>query len=68
VETESNFFALLLFSILDYVSRGGSKPATLDFWRAVSELLSMLVGGVPWDSVLKGKGVQESWLLLKKEV
>ena len=27
-----------------------------------------MVGRVPWDSVLKGNGVQEGWLLLKKEV
>ena len=27
-----------------------------------------LVGGVPWDSVLESKGVQDSWSLFKKEV
>ena len=25
-------------------------------------------GGVPWDSVLESKGVQDSWSLFKKEV
>ena len=32
------------------------------------ELFRTLVGRVPWDLVLKGKGVQEGWTLLKKEV
>jgi len=32
------------------------------------ELSRTLVGRVPWDSVLKGKRVQEGCLLLKKEV
>lgn len=31
-------------------------------------MFRVLVGRLPWDSVLKGKGVQEGWLLLKKEV
>jgi len=44
------------FLILGEVRRGGSKTATL------------LVGKVPWDLALKGKGVQEHWSLLKKEV
>jgi len=30
------------------------------------ELFKTLVGRVPWDSVLKSKGVQEGWTLLKK--
>jgi len=57
------------FSILGKVRvEGGSKIATLDFWRADFELFRTLVGGVPWNSVLKGKRIQEGWLLLKKEV
>ena len=35
----------------------GSETATLDFQRADFELFRMLVGRVPWDSVLKGKEV-----------
>jgi len=31
-------------------------------------LFRRLVGGVPWDSVLKSKGVQDGWSLFKKEV
>ena len=40
----------------------------MDFCRADFELFRTLVGRVPWDSVLKSKGVDEGWLLLKKEV
>jgi len=40
----------------------------LDFWRVDLELSKMLIGRLPWDAVLKGKGVQEGWSLLKKEV
>ena len=32
------------------------------------ELFRRLVGGVPWGSVLESKGVQDGWLLFKKEV
>ena len=32
------------------------------------ELFRTLVGRAPWDSDLKGKGVQEGWSLLKREV
>ena len=53
--------------ILGEVRRGTSKTATLDFWRADFELFRTLVGRVSWDSVLKVKGVQEGWSLLKKE-
>jgi len=44
------------------------KTATLNFQRMDFELFRTLVGRVTWDSVLKSKGVQESWSLLKKEV
>jgi len=54
--------------ILGEVRRGGSKTATLDFWRVDSDLFRTLAGRGPWDPVLKGKGVQESGALLKKEV
>jgi len=56
------------FSILGDVRRWGSKTATLDFRKVGFELFRMLIGRVPWDSVLKGKGFQEVWLLLWKEV
>jgi len=48
------------FFILDEVRKGGSKkPATLDFLRVDFEVLRTLIGSIPWDSVQKGKGVQE---------
>ena len=56
------------FSIHGGAWRGNSKTATLDFRRADFELFKRLIGGVPWHSVLASKGVQESWLLFKKEV
>ena len=56
------------FSILGGGSRGNSKTATLDFQRADFELFRRLVGRVPWGSVLESKGVQDGWLLFKKEV
>ena len=54
------------FSVLGEVRRRDSK--TLDFWRADFELFRRLVGRVPWGSVLESKGVQDGWLLFKKEV
>ena len=56
------------FSILGGGTRGNSKTATLDFRRADFELFRRLVGRVPWGSVLESKGVQDGWLLFKKEV
>ncbi|KFQ22405.1 hypothetical protein N332_14875, partial [Mesitornis unicolor] len=41
---------------------------TLDFWRTDFGLFRDLVGRVPWEAVLKGKGVQEGWILFKKEI
>jgi len=32
------------------------------------ELFRTLVERIPWDSVLKGEGLQEGWVLLKKKV
>ena len=56
------------FLILDRVRRGNSKTATLHFQRADFELFRRLVRGVPWESVLESKGVQDGWSLFKKEV
>ncbi|KFQ28363.1 hypothetical protein N332_04074, partial [Mesitornis unicolor] len=41
---------------------------TLDLWRADFGLFKGLVGRIPWEAVLKGKGVQEGWTLFKKEL
>ena len=56
------------FSILGGVRRGNSKTATLSALRKSFELFRRLVGRVLWGSVLESKGVQDGWLLFKKEV
>ena len=56
------------FSILGDVRRVTSKTAILNFQRADSDLFRTLVARVPWESLLKGKGVQEAWTLLKVEI
>ena len=45
-----------------------SKTAILNFKRADFDLFRMLVAGVPWELLLKGKVVQEAWMLLKVEI
>ena len=59
-----NVHKMAEFLILGEVRRGGSKTATLDLWRVDFELSRTLGRRVSWDSVLKGKGVQEGCLLL----
>ena len=44
------------------------KTAVLNFKRADFDLFRTLVAQVPWESLLKGKGVQEAWTLLKVEI
>ena len=45
-----------------------SKTAILNFQRADADLLRTLVTGVPWESLLKGKGVWKAWMFLKMEI
>ena len=40
----------------------------MDFRRADFELFRRLIGRVPWGTVLESKGVQDGWLIFKKEV
>ncbi|GAB0182131.1 hypothetical protein GRJ2_000678400 [Grus japonensis] len=40
-----------------------SKLTTLDFRRADFGLFRDLLGRVPWDKALEGRGAQESWLV-----
>ncbi len=40
----------------------------MDFRRADFGLFRTLVERVPWETVLRGKGVQEGWTFFKKEV
>lgn len=55
------------FSILGEFRRGASKNCWFVFERADYEVFRTVVERVPTVSVLKGKMVQESWMLLKKE-
>ena len=48
---------IIEFSILGDVRRVISKTAIWNFQRADFDRLRMLVAGVPWESLVKGKGV-----------
>lgn len=54
--------------ILRGVRRGVSRTATLDFRRADFGQFRRLVGKVPRKAVMKGRGVQEAWTFLRKEI
>ena len=56
------------FSVRSEVNRGASKTMTMDFQRADFGLFRTLVERVPWERVLKGKGVQAGWTFFKREV
>ncbi|KGL94878.1 hypothetical protein N301_02103, partial [Charadrius vociferus] len=47
------------------VRRAHSKLATMDFRRADFGLLRDLLGRIPWDKGLEGRGAQENWLIFK---
>ncbi|KFO10373.1 hypothetical protein N312_10965, partial [Balearica regulorum gibbericeps] len=47
------------------VRRAHSKLTTLDFRRADLGLFRDLLGRLPWDKALEGRGAQESWLVFK---
>ncbi|KAK4832977.1 hypothetical protein QYF61_026803 [Mycteria americana] len=53
------------FKILRAPRRVRSKLTTLDFRRADFGLFRDLLGRVPWDKALEGRGAQESWLMFK---
>jgi len=53
------------FKILGAARRVRSKLATLDFRRGDFGLLRDLLGRIPWDKALEGRGTQESWLVFK---
>ncbi|KAK4808570.1 LOW QUALITY PROTEIN: hypothetical protein QYF61_009873 [Mycteria americana] len=59
---------MIEFSICGEVRRGVSKTTTMGFWRAGFDLFGTLVERVPWETVVKGKKVQEGWAFFKKEV
>ncbi|GAB0208676.1 hypothetical protein GRJ2_003333300 [Grus japonensis] len=53
------------FRILRAVRRAHSKLTTLDFRRADFGLFRDLLGRIPWDKALEGRGAQDSWLIFK---
>jgi len=59
---------IIEFLVQGEIKRGASNITTMDFQRADFGLFRTLVERVPWDRVLKGKGVQEGWTFFKEEV
>ncbi|GAB0195035.1 hypothetical protein GRJ2_001968800 [Grus japonensis] len=53
------------FRILKAARRACSKLTTLDFRRADFGLFRDLLGRIPWDKALEGRGAQDSWLIFK---
>ncbi|GAB0181809.1 hypothetical protein GRJ2_000646200 [Grus japonensis] len=53
------------FRILRAARRAHSKLTTLDFSRTDFGLFRDLLGRVPWDKALEGRGAQDSWLIFK---
>ncbi|GAB0207232.1 hypothetical protein GRJ2_003188800 [Grus japonensis] len=51
--------------ILRAARRASSKLLTLDFRRADFGLFRDLLGRIPWDKDLEGRGAQDSWLIFK---
>lgn len=49
------------FQILREERKESNKVETLDFWIAEFSLFKKLVGWIPWETALKGKGADESW-------
>ncbi|GAB0203845.1 hypothetical protein GRJ2_002850100 [Grus japonensis] len=53
------------FKILRAARRVRSKLTALDFRRADFGLFRDLLGRIPWDKALAGRGAQDSWLIFK---
>jgi len=53
------------FKILRVARGVRSKLPTLDFRRADFGLIEDLLGRIPWDKALEGRGAQESWSVFK---
>ncbi|GAB0177047.1 mitochondrial enolase superfamily member 1 [Grus japonensis] len=53
------------FRILRAARRAHSKLTILHFRRADSGLFRDLLGRIPWDKTLEGRGAQDSWLIFK---
>ena len=57
--------ALVGFVIWRNAGLAKSRVRTLSFMRAKFQLLKELLSGIPWETVLKGMGTEQSWQLLK---
>ncbi|GAB0205636.1 hypothetical protein GRJ2_003029200 [Grus japonensis] len=53
------------FRILRAARRALSKLTALDFSRADFGLFRDVLGRIPWDKALEGRGAQDSWLIFK---
>ena len=53
------------FAILNNVGLAKSRARTLCFRRIKLWLLKELLNGIPWETVLKGMGAEQSWKLFK---
>ena len=51
--------------ILKNAGLAKSRARTLCFRRAKFQLLKELLRGIPWETVLKGMGTEQSWQLFK---
>ncbi|GAB0187153.1 hypothetical protein GRJ2_001180600 [Grus japonensis] len=56
---------MMEFKILRAVRRAHSKLTTLDFRRTDFGLFRDLLGRVPWDKALDGRGAQDSWFVFR---
>ena len=65
---EQSGHEIVKLSIIGDVRRVTSKAAILNFKRADFDLFRTLIAQIPWESLLKGKGLQEARVLLKMEI
>ncbi|CAM5114317.1 unnamed protein product [Natator depressus] len=59
---------LVEFRILTQGRKVSSRIRTLDFRKADFDSLRERMGRIPWGTIMKGKGVQESWLYFKESL
>ena len=57
--------ALVEFVFLKNAGLAEPRARTLCFRRAKFWLLKELLSGIPWETVLKGMGTEQSWQLFK---
>lgn len=61
-------YEMMEFKIHRAVGRMHSRLAALHFRSADFGPFRELLGRVPWNKALEGRGAQESWLLLKDDL